>query len=121
MKSRRKQIVTSSNGLAMSPEGALYRVDESLLDGGDNTAQLSITVHVINDFCIANLWVCQFGKWTRLQKERNLEKRSPSMMLLQGELIRAMQNADLNRHLNADLHYKLAIIGLQNQVLDLLK
>jgi hypothetical protein len=108
-------------GKVNSPENAAFFIEEPYHDPNDQTAAIAVTVHLSDSGgSWANLWLRLNTTWHRMQDEREMEI-SPRASILQGEILRAVQNQHIEALLSDDIWLRAAFHGLQEKTSQIIK
>lgn len=100
--------------LVQAPDGAKLIIKDSLHDAADESAAMVVTVHLIDEKCACNVWICKGEQWKRMIEERVLDQRNPTPDMLMGELYRL--SSQRGRQIDNNFRLKLAVMGLMISV-----
>ncbi len=106
-------------GLATQYDGAVYSIEQDLLDSSDPTSAVAITVHQVGEHSACNFWIREYGQWLKYIPER-VRDIPPSPEMLNGEVLRFMQSPKGIRAVQ-DLRWRLALISLQDDAITLIR
>lgn len=106
-------------GLAPNYEGAVYMLEQDLLDAADSTYTIAVTVHHVGNQSACNCWVRMYNQWLKFIPERVLPF-PPSPGMLHGEVIRLLQSSK-GIDVSQDFRWRMALIALQSDAIAMSK
>jgi hypothetical protein len=99
-------------GVIESPDGAAFAVEQNMLDGGDSSSCLAVTIHERDGQSHGNFWQCSFGQWSRVIPEWVIEQPAHPDMLT-GVLYQiAGKYPALVRQIDSDLRLRMCFTAL---------